>query len=122
MVPRSAPPETRLGTICNTAGGRPFDRTDTVLSSTPIPLAVKPPMSSIGILPRPGGATIAYHRLAGSAPGVVFLGGGRSDNNGSQTVVFLGFFPRRGPGLPRLGYFRPRASSRRDGPRTNCGR
>jgi len=35
-VPRSAPPETRRGTICNTAGGRPFGRAGTVLSTMSI--------------------------------------------------------------------------------------
>jgi pimeloyl-ACP methyl ester carboxylesterase len=68
-------------------------------------------MSSIGILPRPGGATIAYHRLAGSAPGVVFLGGFRSDMTGTKALFLEDFCRRRGRAFVRFDYFGHGASS-----------
>jgi pimeloyl-ACP methyl ester carboxylesterase len=68
-------------------------------------------MSSIGILPRPGGATIAYHRLAGSAPGVVFLGGFRSDMTGTKALFLEDFCHRRGRAFVRFDYFGHGASS-----------
>src|SRR6188508_561106 len=37
-------------------------------------------------LARPDGATIAYHRLAGRLPGIVFLGGFRSDMTGTKAL------------------------------------
>ena len=39
------------------------------------------------ILPRPGGATIAYRRLDGREPGVMFLGGFRSDMTGTKAIA-----------------------------------
>ena len=36
------------------------------------------------ILTRENGASIAYHKLAGNSPGVVFMGGFMSDMNGSK--------------------------------------
>ena len=68
-------------------------------------------MSSIAILPRPGGATIAYHRLAGSAPGVVFLGGFRSDMTGTKALFLEDFCRRRGRAFVRFDYFGHGASS-----------
>src|SRR6266436_9834182 len=68
-------------------------------------------MSSVGILPRPGGATIAYHRLAGSSPGVVFLGGFRSDMTGTKALFLEGYCRRRGQAFVRFDYFGHGASS-----------
>ena len=39
------------------------------------------------VLERPDGATIAYHRLAGKSPGVVFLGGFMSDMSGTKALA-----------------------------------
>jgi pimeloyl-ACP methyl ester carboxylesterase len=68
-------------------------------------------MSSVGILPRSGGATIAYHRLAGSAPGVVFLGGFRSDMTGTKALFLEDFCRRRGQAFVRFDHFGHGASS-----------
>jgi len=51
--------------------------------------------SDAGSLARPDGAAIAYHRLEGSAPGIVFLGGFRSDMTGTK-ALFLEDYCRRG--------------------------
>ena len=68
-------------------------------------------MSSPGILPRHDGATIAYHRLAGSAPGVVFLGGFRSDMTGTKALFLEDYCRRRGQAYVRFDYFGHGASS-----------
>jgi len=68
-------------------------------------------MNTPSILPRPGGATIAYHRLPGSAPGVVFLGGFRSDMTGTKALFLADFCGRRGQAFVRFDYFGHGASS-----------
>jgi len=68
-------------------------------------------MSSPGILPREGGATIAYHRLAGSSPGVVFLGGFRSDMTGTKALFLEDYCRHRGHAYLRFDYFGHGASS-----------
>jgi pimeloyl-ACP methyl ester carboxylesterase len=68
-------------------------------------------MSSPSILPRRDGATIAYHRLAGTAPGVVFLGGFRSDMTGTKAVFLEDYCRRRGHAFVRFDYFGHGASS-----------
>src|SRR6516165_6288174 len=110
-VPRSAPPETKRGTICSTAGGRPLSGAGTVLSSTPMPLAAISPMSPFVIVPRRDGATIAYRRLAGRNPGVVFLGGFRSDMTGTKASFLEEYCRRCGRAYLRFDYFGHGASS-----------
>jgi len=62
-------------------------------------------------LARPDGATIAYRRLPGTAPGIVFLGGFRSDMTGTK-ALFLGEYCRHsGRGYVRFDYFGHGASS-----------
>jgi pimeloyl-ACP methyl ester carboxylesterase len=62
-------------------------------------------------LARPQGATIAYHRLAGAAPGVVFLGGFRSDMSGAKALFLEDYCRRRGRAYVRFDYFGHGASS-----------
>src|SRR5437879_5936075 len=57
------------------------------------------------ILARPDGATIAYHRLAGDPPGIVFLGGFRSDMTGTKALFLEDYCRRRGHGYVRFDYF-----------------
>jgi pimeloyl-ACP methyl ester carboxylesterase len=68
-------------------------------------------MSSPATLTRPDGATIAYHRLAGSDPGVVFLGGFRSDMTGTKALYLEDYCSRRGQAYLRFDYFGHGSSS-----------
>jgi pimeloyl-ACP methyl ester carboxylesterase len=63
------------------------------------------------ILARPGGATIAYHRLVGASPGIVFLGGFRSDMTGTKALFLEHYCRRRGQAFVRFDYFGHGASS-----------
>jgi pimeloyl-ACP methyl ester carboxylesterase len=62
-------------------------------------------------LSRPDGATIAYHRLAGAAPGIVFLGGYRSDMTGTKALFLDDYCRKRGCAYVRFDYFGHGASS-----------
>ncbi|HEV2302365.1 MAG TPA: alpha/beta hydrolase [Stellaceae bacterium] len=62
-------------------------------------------MPSPGILARKGGATIAYRRLAGAAPGTVFLGGLRSDMTGTKALFLEDYCRRRRRAFVRFDYF-----------------
>ncbi len=63
------------------------------------------------ILAREDGATIAYRRRSGKGPGVVFLGGFRSDMNGTKAQVLDAFCAGRGQAFLRFDYFAHGASS-----------
>ena len=56
-------------------------------------------------LARPQGATIAYRRLAGVTPGIVFLGGFRSDMTGTKALFLEDYCRRRGRAYVRFDYF-----------------
>jgi pimeloyl-ACP methyl ester carboxylesterase len=68
-------------------------------------------MASRGILPRHDGATIAYHRIAGRCPGIIFLGGFRSDMTGTKALFLEEYCSRRGNAYVRFDYFGHGASS-----------
>ncbi len=63
------------------------------------------------ILARGDGATIAYHRLDGKSPGIVFLGGFMSDMTGTKAMVLEAFCRARGQAFLRFDYFAHGASS-----------
>jgi pimeloyl-ACP methyl ester carboxylesterase len=63
------------------------------------------------MLPRPDGATIAYRRLDGSAPGIVFLGGFRSDMTGNKALFLEDYCRQHGRSYVRFDYFGHGASS-----------
>ena len=63
------------------------------------------------ILARPGGATIAYHRLLGKVPGIIFLGGFRSDMTGTKALFLEDYCRHRGQAFVRFDYFGHGASS-----------
>ena len=62
-------------------------------------------MKSPAILARHGDATIAYHRLAGANPGLVFLEGSRSNMNGAKALFLEEYCRRRGRAYVRFDYF-----------------
>jgi pimeloyl-ACP methyl ester carboxylesterase len=68
-------------------------------------------MNSPSRLTRGDGATIAYHRLAGAAPGIVFLGGFRSDMTGTKALFLEDYCRRRKQAYMRFDYFGHGASS-----------
>ena len=57
-----------------------------------------------GAVERPDGVRLAYRRLRGRAPGVVFLGGFRSDMTGQKAETLAGFCEARGQAFLRLDY------------------
>jgi pimeloyl-ACP methyl ester carboxylesterase len=77
--------------------------------STP-PLAPAPEATPES-LACPDGATIAYHRLAGASPGIVFLGGFRSDMTGTKALYLEEYCRQRGRAFVRFDYFGHGASS-----------
>lgn len=56
-------------------------------------------------LARRDGATIAYHRLAGAEPGILFLGGYRSDMGGAKALFLEDYCRSRGHAYVRFDYF-----------------
>ncbi len=59
------------------------------------------------------GVSIAYHRLPGKSPGVVFLGGVRSDMTGTKALALEAFCRARGQAFLRFDYRGHGASSGR---------
>ncbi|MBM3571386.1 MAG: alpha/beta hydrolase, partial [Alphaproteobacteria bacterium] len=66
-----------------------------------------------GIISRADGATIAYRKLAGARPGVMFLGGFKSDMTGTKALALEEFCRRRGRAYLRFDYRGHGASSGR---------
>jgi pimeloyl-ACP methyl ester carboxylesterase len=58
-----------------------------------------------GILTRPDGATIAYQRLEGKSPGVVFLHGYHSDMEGGKALALEDMCRAQGRAFLRFDYF-----------------
>src|ERR1700733_4001235 len=73
--------------------------------SMPTPETATLPNAGAASLARPGDATIAYHRLEGAAPGIVFLGGFRSDMAGTKALFLEDYCRRRGRAYVRFDYF-----------------
>ncbi len=70
------------------------------------------------MLTRDGGATIAYHRLSGKGPGVVFMTGFMSDMTGSKALALEELCKARGQAFLRFDYRGHGASS--DSFRNGC--
>ena len=68
-------------------------------------------MNSFETLLRSGDATIAYRRVFGSAPGIVFLAGLRSDMTGAKALYLDEYCRRRGRAYVRFDYFGHGSSS-----------
>jgi pimeloyl-ACP methyl ester carboxylesterase len=62
-------------------------------------------MDSPEYLPRHDGAAIAYRRVAGCAPGIVFLAGLRSDMTGTKATYLDEYCRHRGLSYVRFDYF-----------------
>jgi pimeloyl-ACP methyl ester carboxylesterase len=67
--------------------------------------------SEPSILTREDGATIAYQRLGGRSPGIIFLGGFMSDMTGIKARTLAAFAAARGQAYLRFDYFGHGASS-----------
>lgn len=68
---------------------------------TDSPMTLQPPPAN---LPRPNGGAIAYHAHPGTAPGVMFCGGFRSDMTGIKALAFEDFCTARGQAFVRFDY------------------
>jgi len=55
-------------------------------------------------LVRPAGECLSYHRTAGKTPGIVFLGGFKSDMTGSKALALEEFAKTRGQAFLRFDY------------------
>ena len=77
----------------------------------PIQESAPLPSADAASLAREGGATIAYRRLTGAGPGIVFLGGFRSDMTGTKALFLEDFCRRRERAYVRFDYFAHGASS-----------
>ncbi|MGH6947005.1 MAG: alpha/beta hydrolase [Kiloniellales bacterium] len=64
----------------------------------------RPAEPAPSILARAGDPSIAYRALSGSEPGLVFLGGFRSDMSGEKARALAEFAALRGQGLLRFDY------------------
>ncbi len=60
--------------------------------------------STPGILANPDGTRIAYHKLAGRKPGLVFLGGFMSDMTGTKATALEAYARARGQAFVRFDY------------------
>ena len=68
-----------------------------------------------GTLTRADGVALAWRRIAGRAPTVVFLGGFHSDMTGTKAAFLAGWCAARGQGFLRLDYAGHGASGGRFG-------
>jgi pimeloyl-ACP methyl ester carboxylesterase len=62
-------------------------------------------MNPAEFLTRPDGSTLAYRRVAGAEPGIVFLAGLRSDMTGNKAVFLDDYCRRCGRAYVRFDYF-----------------
>lgn len=65
---------------------------------------VRPAEPAPSILTRAGNPSIAYRALSGSGPGLVFLGGFRSDMSGEKARALADFAASRGQAMLRFDY------------------
>ena len=71
----------------------------------PAPDTASATSSEPASLARPDGAAIAYHRTRGGSPGIVFLGGFRSDMTGTKALFLEDYCRRRGRAYVCFDYF-----------------
>ncbi len=68
------------------------------------PMDAPPPIEAAAILPRPGGASIAYRKTAGASPGVIFMGGFNSDMTGTKACALEAACRNEGRAFIRFDY------------------
>ena len=68
-------------------------------------------MTDPAYLPRQDGERIAYRRMEGRGPGILWLGGFHSDMNGTKAQAMADWAQRSGRGFVRFDYFGHGASS-----------
>lgn len=61
-------------------------------------------MEDIGTIPAPDGTPLAYRRIAGRGPGVLFLGGFNSDMTGTKAAALAEWAQRAGRAFCRFDY------------------
>ncbi|HOB61035.1 MAG TPA: alpha/beta hydrolase [Candidatus Competibacteraceae bacterium] len=74
---------------------------------------ISPESSQPARLSLADGTTLAYHRIPGSAPGVIFLGGFTSDMTGTKATTLAQWCRQRGQAFIRFDYSGHGASSGR---------
>ena len=62
------------------------------------------PDENPSFLAKPDGARIAYHRLEGKGPGIVFMGGFASDMTGTKAMMLEAYARQRGQAFLRFDY------------------
>ncbi len=70
----------------------------------PRPVMTDPVDEAAAILPRPGGASIAYRKTAGTSPGVIFMGGFKSDMTGTKACALEAACRTEGRAFVRFDY------------------
>ena len=68
------------------------------------PMDEPPPTEAAAILPRPGGASIAYRKCSGRSPGVIFMGGFNSDMTGTKASALEAACREAGRAYVRFDY------------------
>src|SRR5882672_233564 len=112
MVVRSAPPVSSVGTICSTTGRASGSAAAGELWSFAMRSDSKVMTeSAIDRFAREDGETIAYLKRAGKSPGVLWLGGFKSDMNRTKAQALDEWAERRGQAFLRFDYYGHGASS-----------
>ncbi len=78
---------------------------ETLAPETLAPETLAPETLAPETLARHDGHTIAYHRVPGAAPGIVFLAGLRSDMTGNKALYLDQYCRRQGRAYVRFDYF-----------------
>jgi pimeloyl-ACP methyl ester carboxylesterase len=81
------------------------------MTDTPLSNADPASEEDVRILSRTDGATIAYHKIDGKGPGVVFLGGFRSDMTGTKAQALEAHCRAANRAFVRFDYFGHGSSS-----------
>ena len=68
------------------------------------PRAIPPTDDAAGVFLRPGDVRIAFRRVPGRKPGIVFLGGLHSDMTGTKATALEAFAKNRGQAFLRFDY------------------